>query len=57
MLSPTTLEATMATAKKGVLNPAPEWWRHLRMLKPAFWKAERQAVKKETTKQKLESQG
>jgi hypothetical protein len=35
----------MATAKKGILTPAGEWWIHLRWTKRAFWKGERQAAK------------
>lgn len=42
----------MASVKKGNLTPAPEWWRHLRFLKRAFWKKERQAQKKDIDKNK-----
>jgi len=37
----------MATAKKGQLVAAPEWWKHLRWTKRAFWKRQRQAEKRE----------
>jgi len=36
----------MATKKKGVLTPSPQWWRHLRDWKRAFWKRERQAAQR-----------
>jgi len=36
----------MATKKKGILTPPPRWWRHLRDLKRAFWKRERQAAQR-----------
>jgi hypothetical protein len=33
----------MATVKKGVLRPSPEWWKHLRpFMKRKFWKSHRQ---------------
>jgi hypothetical protein len=41
----------MATVKKGLLVSAPEWWRHLRRMKRAFWKRERGAAKREIRKQ------
>lgn len=47
----------MATVKHGTTTPAPARWRHLRRLKRFFWKQERQAVKKEASKQTLEAQG
>ena len=37
----------MATAKKGQLVAVPEWWKHLRWTKRAFWKRQRQAEKRE----------
>jgi hypothetical protein len=40
----------MATVKKGMLTPSPEWWKHLRWRSRAFWKSERKAAK-ETAKQ------
>lgn len=40
----------MATVKKGILTPAPQWWRHLRDWKRTFWKRERQAAKKEAAR-------
>jgi hypothetical protein len=38
----------MATAKKGRLVAATEWWKHLRWTKRAFWKRPRQAGKRWT---------
>ena len=35
----------MAGVKKGNLTAPGEWWKHLRSLKRAFWKAERKAAK------------
>ena len=35
----------MATVKKGMLTPAPEWWKHLRWRSRAFWKNERKSAK------------
>ena len=35
----------MATVKKGMLTPSPEWWKHLRWRRRAFWKTERRAAK------------
>jgi hypothetical protein len=50
----------MATVKKGMLTPAPEWWKHLREAKRAFWKGERSAAKRlareEAVPQKLSSE-
>jgi hypothetical protein len=37
----------MATAKRGVLTAAPEWWVHLRWRARDFWKSERRATKAE----------
>ena len=37
----------MATVKKGMLTPSPEWWKHLRWRGRAFWKAERRAADSE----------
>jgi len=31
----------MATKKRGILTPAPQWWKHLRSTKRQFWKQER----------------
>ena len=36
----------MANVKKGTLTRSPQWWKHLRDWKRAFWKSERQAHKK-----------
>ena len=47
----------MANVKKGQLSPAPQWWKHLRWTKRAFWKAERQAVKEEVARQKADDDG
>ena len=42
----------MAHMRKGQLATSPEWWRHLRWMKRAFWKRERQegrgAIRRET---------
>lgn len=43
--------AAMATAKKGQLVAATEWWKHLRWTKRAFWKRQRQADKREAAAQ------
>jgi len=32
----------MATKKKGIMTPPPQWWKHLRDWKRTFWKKERQ---------------
>jgi hypothetical protein len=37
----------MATVKKGHLAKSPEWWKHLRWAKRAFWKRERRASAEE----------
>jgi hypothetical protein len=42
----------MANVKKGQLTASPEWWKHLRWTKRPFWKAERQAGKKEAERQR-----
>ena len=42
----------MATAKKGQLVAATEWWKHLRWTKRAFWKRQRQADKREAAAQR-----
>jgi hypothetical protein len=36
----------MATKKKGILTPAPQWWKHLRRWKRVFWKRHRKAERK-----------
>lgn len=33
----------MATVKKVILVPAPQWWKHLRKWKRVFWKRHRKA--------------
>jgi hypothetical protein len=43
--------SSMATAKKGILTHAREWWKHLRRTKRTFWKGERQAARREAEKQ------
>lgn len=40
----------MANVKKGLLTPAPQWWRHLRDWKRVFWKKERKAAQRDATK-------
>ena len=45
----------MATVKKGVLTQTGEWWKHLRWMKRRFWKGERQAGKKLSSKDATES--
>lgn len=35
----------MATKKKGILTPPPEWWKHLKWMKRVFWHKERLAVR------------
>ena len=42
----------MAHVRKGMLIPAPEWWKHLRWTKRDFWKAHRLAEKREIAKEK-----
>ena len=44
----------MANVKKNNLTAPKEWWKHLRWLKRAFWKGERQAHKKDIAKQTKE---
>jgi len=41
----------MATVKRGVLTATGEWWTHLRRVKRLFWKAERQAAKKDARRE------
>lgn len=36
----------MATIKKGILTPSPQWWKHLRKWKRVFWKKERKAAQR-----------
>ncbi len=36
----------MANVKQGNLKPSQQWWKHLKDWKKIFWKAERQAHKK-----------
>ena len=45
----------MATAKKGQLVAATEWWKHLRWTKRAFWKRQRQADKREAAAQRTDA--
>ncbi len=41
-------EVEVATMKKGITVPAPQWWRHLRKhYKKLFWKRQRRAFKEE----------
>ena len=44
-------EGIMATVKRGVLTATGEWWTHLRRVKRLFWKAERQAAKKDARRE------
>ena len=37
----------MANVKQGTRTRLPQWWKHLKFFKKVFWKAERQAHKKE----------
>lgn len=41
----------MATIKKGILSPAPQWWKHLRDWKRVFWKKERKAATRQIKKE------
>lgn len=41
----------MATVKKGIITPARQWWKHLRKWKRVFWKSERKAQERATTKE------
>jgi hypothetical protein len=36
------------------MTPSPQWWKHLKDWKRVWWKQERQAYKKEITKNKDE---
>jgi len=36
----------MAHVQKGMLIPAPQWWRHLREWKRVFWRKHRKAEKR-----------
>lgn len=40
----------MATVKKGILVPSPEWWKHLKWVKRLFWKRHRKAEMKDVQK-------
>jgi hypothetical protein len=40
----------MAHVRKGLLTPAPQWWKHLRDWKRIFWKRERKTAKRQTRK-------
>lgn len=40
----------MATVKKGILSPSPEWWKHLKWVKRKFWRKERAAVRRDIEK-------
>jgi len=41
----------MATVKKGILTPSPQWWKHLRDWKRVFWKRERKAAQRDAKKE------
>lgn len=41
----------MATVKKGMLVPAPQWWKHLKDYKKHFWGRQRNAEKSDIRKQ------
>jgi hypothetical protein len=43
----------MANVKKGLLTAPGEWWKHLRWTKRVFWKGERQAGKKLTRREAM----
>ena len=46
----------MATVKRGLLTPPPEWWKHLRpWLKRRFWKRERRAVRREIARERKDA--
>ena len=45
----------MATVKKGLLTPPPQWWKHLEICKREFWKRERRAAKREASRQRAET--
>ena len=40
----------MANVKQGNLTKSPQWWKHLKDWKRVFWKAERQAQKRNIIK-------
>jgi hypothetical protein len=40
----------MAHKRQGQLTANPQWWKHLKEYKRVFWKAERQAQKKDIQK-------
>jgi hypothetical protein len=44
----------MATAKKGILTPAGEWWKHLRWTKRSFRNGERGAARVEAVREAVE---
>ena len=48
----TTTRIDMANVKKGNLTRAGQWWKHLKEWKRIFWKAERQAQKKDIDKRR-----
>lgn len=41
----------MANVRKGNLTAPQEWWRHLKWLKPKFWRKERRAHQREIRRQ------
>lgn len=42
----------MASKKKGISTPAPQWWKHLRPeYKRIFWKKERKVQKEKILKE------
>lgn len=41
---------SMANVKKGQTVAPPEWWKHLRWRKRAFWQAQRKADKQATVR-------
>jgi ABC-type antimicrobial peptide transport system ATPase subunit len=41
----------MATVKRGVLAPSPQWAKHLRDWKRFFWKRHRKAEQREAWKE------
>jgi hypothetical protein len=36
----------MASVKRGISVPPPQWWKHLRDWKRVFWKKQRKADKR-----------
>jgi hypothetical protein len=42
----TSESAQLAHVKKGLNVPAPQWWKHLRRWKRAFWNKERKAAQR-----------